>query len=175
MQLTYATYSAAAGVLLAAVSFVSFAIYYEHLLNPDWSANSFRTYYDLNRISAYTWSFSWIAVIVGVILAIKGLAACGWDSATAILRRVDLRTVLTLLLAVLVLLLLAALVMIVSGEFGDGLDYDALRIVWRINTYLTQSVTVVEGFIIFVAVNSLRRAAASIKGTKTNGWPSRPR
>ena len=161
-EFALATLAAAIGIALGVVSFVLYLYYYESVMSRGISRDyeSLINLHDVAMISIYSGSIGGIAVISGVALAIKGLMGRGFESASATLRKVDLKSVLWLLILVLVVLMLSTAVMILMGEFGSDLGYDASMLLTRMYTYMSRIAAVVEGVVVLVVVNSLRKAEA---------------
>lgn len=159
-EFALATLATAIGIALGVVSFVLYIYYYEGVMNLNRDYESLIRLHDVVMISMYAGSIGWIAVISGVALAIKGLMGRGFESASATLRKVDLKSVLWLLVLLLVVLMVSTAVMILMDEFGSDLGYDASRLLSRMYMYVSHLATVVEGVVVLVVVNSLRKAEA---------------
>ncbi len=166
-KFTLATLAAAIGVALGVVSFVLYLYYYEGVMNLNRDFESLRSLHDVAMMSMYAGSIGWIAVISGVALAIKGLMDRGFESASAVLRKVDLMRVLWLLILVLAIAMVSTAVMVMMYEFDIG--YDVSRVLSRIYTYMSHLATVVEGVVVLVVVNSLRKAEALERSTRELG------
>ena len=159
-EFALATLATAIGIALGVVSFVLYLYYYEGVMNLNRDYESLIRLHDVAMISMYAGSIGWIAVISGVALAIKGLMGRGFESASATLRKVDLKSVLWLLVLLLVVLMVLTAVMILMDEFGSDIGYDVLRVLSRMYLYMSHLATVVEGVVVLVVVNSLRKAEA---------------
>lgn len=157
-EFTIATWLAATGLLLTLISMVLYVYYYESIWNHDFDYDSFRRRYDIMRASMYTGAFGWIIVVSAVVLAVKGLVAQGWKSASSTLKAVNPRLLLMMLFVILAVLSFAAIVMVATYEFGDEMDYDMARILSRLYLYSTLSMPVLESALVLMVMKSLRRA-----------------
>lgn len=159
-EFALATLAVAIGVAFGVVSLVSYIYYYEGVMSLNRDYESLIRLHDVAMISTYAGSIGWIAVISGVVLAIKGLMGRGFESASAILRKVDLKSVLWLLILELVILMVTTAVIILMDEFGSDLGYEVSRVLSRMYIYMSHLATIVEGVVVLVVVNSLRKAEA---------------
>lgn len=155
-----ATYAAVIGLALIVTGFLLYAYYYERILSQTWDYDDMRNLSNLIKISNYASTFGWIIVTSGVALAIKGLLDRGFESASAVLRKVDLKSVLRLVILLLVVMMVSAVAMVVMYESGSDIGYDVSRILSRMYMYLMSVSSVVEGVVVLVVVNSLRKAEA---------------
>lgn len=151
---TFAVYSAAVGMILLIVSFVLDVYYNERAMSQD----SLRGMYDLAKAVLYCGTFGWIATILAVALVIKGFIAIGSKASMSLLRSVDLRTALMMTVIAFVLLVVAAAAVVTMIELQEHLDDTVYDIVTRMYVYFGSLATAVEGALVLIVVDGLRRA-----------------
>ena len=161
ITLILATWSAAIGVILAIISFILYVYYYERMMNPGDSMDTFRRLLDILRISNYCGSFGWIAVILAVALTLKEFIAIGFKSSISALKTVDTKSTFTMIIIVLVFLLVGAVALIVNYELSEHLNDNTIDIVSRMFLYTTDLAVIAESVLVLTVIDGLRRAPAT--------------
>ncbi len=154
-----ATYAAAIGLVLAVIGFLSYAYYYESVLSPTRDFDELRSLFDIAKIAGYASMFSWVAMTLGVVLAVKGFMDCGFESASAILKNVDLKSVLRLMVLGLGILVVVTAVTVLLSELEFDIGNDAMRLLSRLLVHGRGLASVIEAIVLFIVTNGLRKAS----------------
>ena len=158
-KLNAAVIAVVVGIALDLIGFILYAYYYERITDPHRNFDEIMDLYNLAKYSTYATFAGVVATLVGVAFIIQATMAGGLCSALAAARRIPLRGVLMLVIAMIVLWAVVTGVDIFLGEFEPDLSVSTMRLVSRMLLYMPEAAAVLGHIALLIVTVSLRNAS----------------
>ncbi|MDH3365932.1 MAG: zinc-ribbon domain-containing protein [Thermoplasmata archaeon] len=171
-KLTMAAIAAGVAVVLVLTAFALHVYWYERILNPGHDFEESMELFEIAKYATYTRLFGEVSALIGAVLVVQSLMIGGPGSASAVMKRIRLKSLLWLGIAMAVFIGITTSVMVYVSEAEPELSDTAADVLSRAMAYPLVFAFVLGTVALFIVTVALRNASI---GSKTSTLASPPK